>query len=245
MRTWPDRVRVVRPSPPSRVMASSGPDVAEVGHHRLRARRSPPTAWPGREPRMPGRRLDDVAVAARLALDELRRPRAPASCRATARPGSACGSADRPRDGGAGSARSPDGRGRSPGGRPACARPRRPRRPGGHGPARAGRGCRAGRPDRAIGSPVTGSGTSASPATPTARPPSRRTSVTRTRGTIRAPWAAAVARWARMPLCLAPRRQPNPQLPQSSQPGVSRRVGAASQPRAAAPRRMAWSLGGT
>ena len=62
--------------------------------------------------------------------------------------------------------------------------------------------------------------------------------------TIRAPAAWAAARWARIPDCLVPRRQPNGQLPQSPQSVALRRVGAASQPSAAAPRRIASSFGG-
>ncbi len=68
--------------------------------------------------------------------------------------------------------------------------------------------------------------------------------MTRARSTIRAPPAWAAARWTRIPDCFAPRGHPNGQLPQSPQPGVLRRVGAASQPRIPAPRRITWSLAG-
>ena len=113
---------------------------------------------------------------------------------------------------------------RSPAGSPGSAA-RRPtgRRRGPHDdpPVRGTPGL----PGTSSGSPVAASVTSALPSTPTARPPSRRTRSTRTRGTIRAPAAMAVARWTRMPDCFVPRVQPNGQLPQSSQSVAFRRVG--------------------
>ena len=96
----------------------------------------------------------------------------------------------------------------------------------------------------AAGSPVVGIRPGASPSTPTALPSSIRTSSTRTRGTIRAPAACAATRWARIPERFVPRRQPNGQLPQSPQLVAFRRLAAASQPRAAAPWRIAASFGG-
>ena len=64
-------------------------------------------------------------------------------------------------------------------------------------------------------------------------------------GTIRAPHRQASARWARSPDCFAPDLQPNGHEPQSPQPTPSRRVSPAANPRAAAPRRIAASFGGT
>ena len=80
--------------------------------------------------------------------------------------------------------------------------------------------------------------------TPAARPPSSRTRVTVASATSRAPAAVASARWTRIPDRFVPRGQPNPQLPQSPQASALRRVGAASQPSARAPRRRIASLGG-
>ena len=54
----------------------------------------------------------------------------------------------------------------------------------------------------------------------------------------------ASARWTRIPERFVPRGQPKPQLPQSPQASALRRVGAASQPSARAPRRRIASFGG-
>ena len=128
---------------------------------------------------------------------------------------------------------------------------RRPQGPGGDDDLRAWTRSRSDadpagrRRRRRWASPVSGSGTSARPSTPTARPPSSRTRVTRTRGTIRAPAANAVGQVRPDAGSAWPHADSRTHSSRSRRSrGALRRIGAASQPSAAAPRRMASSFGG-
>ncbi len=85
------------------------------------------------------------------------------------------------------------------------------------------------------------------PVTPTIGPsaPTRISARTRARSRTTAPSLTASARCARMPDCLAPRRQPKGHDPQSPQSVAFRRISPDSQPSASAPRRMISSFSGT
>ena len=133
----------------------------------------------------------------------------------------------------------------TPAGSPACGARRRPGRRSGHGRRAAASAASPGRSGWSSGPPVAGSVTMAVPCDADRPPALERGPAARGRAaTIRAPAACASARWTRIPDCLAPRVHPNGQLPQVPQSAALRRIGAASQPRAAAPRRIASSLGG-
>ena len=183
----PRRVEPVVEPDPAR-LGQGGPSLAAVARDRDERRqmrrirpsagRGPSVALPRQRQRhqagMPRRRLDDVAVAARLRVGELERAGGLHRARATSRPTRRTPGDDRDRVDPQVSA---DRRVVDPGALQDGRRPQRARREddGRRPDGRAGRVALAGRRPR--------------PRRPTARPPSIRTRVTRASATIRAPAA--------------------------------------------------------